>query len=81
MIHVLDVDLCIDENTRAHRTDKYECTEDRTTDDGKEEAAELVIRRGQPFRVKITFDREFSKQKDDIVIICSTGKHQENMSV
>lgn len=81
LIHVKKINLMIDDNKKAHRTDKYECTEDRTTWDGKEDTADLVLRRGQSFRICVTFDRSYSIKKDDIRIIMKTGRFAELNSV
>ena len=78
VLHVEKIDLNIEHNTKLHRTDKYECTEDRILDDGREEAAELVLRRGQPFRINVTFSRSFSLKKDDLFIITRTGNIKFN---
>ena len=72
-----DINLHIGENTTAHFTDKYECTEDRKTDDGKDEAAELVLRRGKPFKMTITCNRPFRPKDDDLFIVLRTGESED----
>ena len=70
--HVLDIDFNIPENTKAHNTDKYECTEEREKNN-KRLKAELVVRRGKPFVLKITFDREYDKKQHDLEFSFTTG--------
>ncbi|XP_064611094.1 hemocyte protein-glutamine gamma-glutamyltransferase-like [Liolophura sinensis] len=73
ILQVKGVDLHIAENTKAHHTDKYEQTEDRKTDDGKDESAELVVRRAQTFDLTLTFDRPFQADGDNIQLIFQIG--------
>ncbi|XP_045192044.2 hemocyte protein-glutamine gamma-glutamyltransferase-like [Mercenaria mercenaria] len=73
-LHVKDVDLHIKENTEKHRTDEYACTKDRKVD-GKPESAELVVRRGDTIKMTITFDRPYSKEKNDLKLCFSLGKN------
>jgi len=72
VLKVASVDLKIPENAQFHRTDKYELTTDRTDGDKKLQA-QLVIRRGQPFDLAVTFDRPFDSSKDDLRIIFTVG--------
>lgn len=74
--HVLDIDFNIPENTKAHNTDKYECTEEREKNN-KRLKAELVVRRGKPFVLKITFDREYDKKQHDLEFSFTTGNHHK----
>ncbi|XP_045192039.2 annulin-like isoform X2 [Mercenaria mercenaria] len=68
-LHVKGIDLHITENTEKHRTDEYECTK------GKIKPAELVLRRGQSFKMTVTFDRPYSKPKNDLQLCFSLGEH------
>lgn len=67
------IDLHIAANTQLHKTDKYICTKDRETGGVKEEA-ELVLRRGQAFKMTLTFDRPYDKARDDLRVVFNTGK-------
>ncbi|XP_046549070.1 protein-glutamine gamma-glutamyltransferase K-like isoform X1 [Haliotis rubra] len=75
-LHVTNLDLNIAENTKQHHTDMYECTEVR----GREEA-ELVVRRGQPFLITITFDRPYDIDKNDITLMLSLASDENNSTV
>lgn len=77
MLRVTAVNLHITSNTQLHRTNKYACTKERTVGDVKEEA-ELVVRRGQEFKVSLTFDRPYDKTKDDLKIYFKAGKFHLN---
>lgn len=72
-LKVTAVNFNVLENTRNHRTDKYENTEDRV-ENGKTLPAQLVVRRGQPFDLSIKFDRPYDKAKDDLKLIFDVGK-------
>ncbi|XP_064599102.1 hemocyte protein-glutamine gamma-glutamyltransferase-like [Liolophura sinensis] len=73
VLHVEDVDFHIAENTRAHRTDKYDKTQDRVSDDGEKENGELVIRRGKEFLITLNMDRPYNKEKDDLRLVFRIG--------
>ncbi|XP_046566210.1 annulin-like [Haliotis rubra] len=75
-LHVTNLDLNISENTKQHHTDMYECTEVR----GHKES-ELVVRRGQPFLLTITFDRPYDIDKNDITLMLSLASHENNSTV
>ena len=68
------VELNITENANFHRTSKYELTQDRTEGD-RHHAAQLVVRRGQPFDVTVKLDRPFDKERDDVKLIFTVGKY------
>lgn len=55
------VDFHIQENRNAHKTDCYE-------DENR-----LIIRRGQPFDVTVTFNRQYKSDIDTIVLQFVTG--------
>lgn len=73
VLNVSKIDLHIAANTKLHKTDKYICTKDREIDEVKEEA-ELVLRRGQAFKMTLTFDRPYDKARDDLRVVFNTGK-------
>ncbi|KAL5022640.1 hypothetical protein ScPMuIL_001795 [Solemya velum] len=80
VLHVKSIDLCISENTVAHRTDKYDIVKEREEmkDDkptGKMLEPELVLRRGQDFNLSIEFDRPYHKDKNDLELVFKTGKN------
>lgn len=53
---VKDVNLHVPENCKNHHTDQFYLAENRS----------LVIRRGQPFMITITFNEEFDESKHDL---------------
>jgi len=59
---VQSVDLLTGENGRSHRTYDYELMERPT-------GADLVIRRGQPFHLGITFNRRFQQDDDGLSLV------------
>lgn len=59
-LNVESVDLFKENNCKAHHTDEYE------QDD-------LIVRRGQPFSLKMKFDRNINKNQDIIVIKFAYG--------
>ncbi|KAL8563867.1 hypothetical protein ACOMHN_034246 [Nucella lapillus] len=62
-------------NGKKHHTNKYECTQLK---DGQP-----VLRRGQEFKVTITFDRPYNKAKDDLSVIVEADEESpgKNLSV
>ncbi|XP_046566653.1 protein-glutamine gamma-glutamyltransferase K-like [Haliotis rubra] len=75
-LHVTNLDLNISENTKQHHTDMYECTEVRG-----HKGAELVVRRGQPFLITITFDRPYDIDKNDITLLFSLASGENDSTV
>ncbi|XP_052817705.1 protein-glutamine gamma-glutamyltransferase K-like [Mya arenaria] len=73
-INVLDIDLHIPENTLKHKTDDYRRTKERKVD-GNELPAELVIRRGDSFKVTLKLDRPYSNEKNDVKINFALGEN------
>ncbi|XP_046549069.1 protein-glutamine gamma-glutamyltransferase K-like isoform X2 [Haliotis rubra] len=67
-LHVTGVDLHIAENAKEHHTDMYECAQEA---EGR--TAELVLRRGQEFKMTITFDRPYDIKKNDIRLMFNLG--------
>ncbi|KAJ8303347.1 hypothetical protein KUTeg_019743 [Tegillarca granosa] len=71
---VLRVSNCnynILQNTDAHRTDEYDITEANTGRDGP--IPQLVVRRGQPFDIKLGFTRPYDRKKDDLKLVFEFG--------
>lgn len=62
---VTNVDLKIAANTKAHRTNEYDITTGSN--------ANLVIRRGQPFDVQISFSKAYDTETDDLRLIFELG--------
>ncbi|XP_071092235.1 annulin-like isoform X1 [Haliotis cracherodii] len=67
-LHVTAVDLHFDENAKEHHTDMYACAKES---EGRH--AELVLRRGQEFKMTITFDRPYDIKKNDITLMFNLG--------
>lgn len=65
VLHVVDVDMHLIENSQRHHTAEY--------DRAEEDARDLIVRRGQPFKVTITFDREFDQELDDLDLVFTIG--------
>ena len=64
---VKDIDLHIRANAFAHRTGKYAITKTNY------ENPQAVLRRGQEFKVTVTFNRSYNKDKDDLIFIFDAG--------
>ncbi|XP_012942973.1 annulin [Aplysia californica] len=64
---VESVEQHVAENTEDHRTDLYDCTED-------DEDPQLVVRRGQEFKLTITFQRPYVPEQDDMQLIFKLGE-------
>jgi len=62
MLQVVSVDLLTGENGRSHRTFDYELME-------RPSGADLVVRRGQPFHLAITFNRRFQQEDDALCLV------------
>lgn len=75
-LHVVSVDVKITENCEKHRTSQYSCTKARKNQDGVSLPPELVVRRGQPFRITVKFNQPFLKEKHGMQIIFITGKNK-----
>ena len=77
-LRVTSVDFNIAENSVAHHTDKYELTEQHRYERGQRVTPQLVVRRGQPFDIKITFDRAYSREKDELKLVFNLGKNDDD---
>ncbi|KAL4234070.1 Transglutaminase 1 [Mactra antiquata] len=73
---VKDINLNIKENTEKHHTDVYECTKDdrEKDEDGNEQPAELVVRRGEFMKLTVTFDQPYEKKKHDLRVCLTIGE-------
>lgn len=65
-MRVHSLDFCIESNGREHHTDKYDAMH-RKSMPGLQ--ANLVVRRGQAFRLIVNCDRPFDSFRDSISII------------
>lgn len=61
----------IESNSWEHRTEKFAATKDRLN-------PRLVVRRGTPFEIKFTFQREYNR-KEDIINLVFTVKGMSKM--
>lgn len=59
---VKSVNFLVDRNAKLHNTSKYELTK-RTIQ------PKLVIRRAQPFQLKLNFERKFRYREDAISLV------------
>lgn len=78
-LHVVSVDVKITENCEKHRTSQYSCTKARKNQDGVSLPPELVVRRGQPFRITVKFNQPFLREKHGMQLIFITGKKPETL--
>lgn len=67
LLKVIKVDLNIEVNTQRHKTSDYDVTE-------AVDKQQLVIRRGKAFDIDVTFNKEFSKETDDIRLVFEFGQ-------
>ncbi|XP_070173443.1 hemocyte protein-glutamine gamma-glutamyltransferase-like [Littorina saxatilis] len=65
VLHVQRAEFMVGHNTTQHHTDEYDITEAKRR--------QLVVRRGQPFTVRIVFSRQYKKQKDDLRLVFEIG--------
>ena len=63
---VEDIELHVKENAEKHHADLFECT-DRDND------PQLVVRRGQEFKLTLTFQRPWSSKDDDMYLVFTLG--------
>ena len=63
------VDYLVRENAVNHHTDEFD-----------ESVYGLVVRRGQEFQLRITFDRAFNEDKDQLIIQLAFGKDCRQVS-
>lgn len=80
-LHVVSVDVKITENCEKHRTSQYSCTKARKNQDGVSLPPELVVRRGQPFRITVKFNQPFLREKHGMQLIFITGKKESKLKV
>lgn len=66
MLYILWIDANIAENTRAHHTHNFACTQLPT--------AQLVVRRGQGFAVEMQFNRTIHVTRDQVHLIWAFGE-------
>ncbi|XP_055916971.1 annulin isoform X2 [Eupeodes corollae] len=55
VLGVLNVDMCFDENSNDHHTNRFVTSHEY-----------LIVRRGEPFRLRISFNRPYDANKDAI---------------
>jgi len=67
LLEVKDYDFLFEENAKEHNTIKFDLVTEK-------EKPRLVIRRGQEFIFKLTFDRPYKEHEDRIAIILKTGR-------
>ncbi|XP_062552204.1 annulin-like [Armigeres subalbatus] len=67
-LRINGVNPCLDENGVAHRTSRFELMNRHKMDTGN---PMLVVRRGQPFQLKVYCDRPFDEDKDVISFMLS----------
>lgn len=70
LLKVSNVDLNVLNNTRDHRTNKFDVVTTRR---------ELILRRGQVFMIDVEFNRAYDSQKDDLRLVFECGKSIVNI--
>ncbi|XP_031574152.1 protein-glutamine gamma-glutamyltransferase K-like [Actinia tenebrosa] len=55
-----EIDFRVEENRKAHHTDEYE-------------SKNLIVRRGQQFKISVTFDRPVNVEQHQIILQLATG--------
>lgn len=79
-LKVKELGLNIDQNAISHHTLEYDiCQTTYTLSDEcslvpDETDRKLVVRRGQPFDLDLTFTREYKKETDDLRFVFEFGK-------
>ncbi|XP_055683515.1 annulin isoform X2 [Lutzomyia longipalpis] len=63
VLTVRHVDLCLEQNGTDHRTKRFELMQ---RDAVPGETSQLVVRRGQPFRLRIACHRPFDRNRDSL---------------
>ncbi|RUS86844.1 hypothetical protein EGW08_005381 [Elysia chlorotica] len=63
---VEDLDLHVRENAEEHHTDLFECTD-------RDQDPQLVVRRGQEFKLTLTFQRPWNSELDDMHLVFWIG--------
>ncbi|XP_046369672.2 annulin-like isoform X1 [Haliotis rufescens] len=69
VLGVESINFNIAENTGAHHTSEYDITDPEETEEPK-----LVVRRGQPFDISITFNKPYDKAKDELKLVFQAGE-------
>lgn len=73
-LKIQSVDFNIGANTKAHHTDEFEITREKQSGILQGNPRQLVVRRGQPFDIKVTFSRRYDEKKDDLRLTFEFGK-------
>lgn len=63
VLTVINVDQCIAENAAAHRTAKFELS------NREDDTAKLIVRRGDPFYMRLILSREYDPATDGISLV------------
>lgn len=66
MLKIHSIDFCFEINGREHHTDKFDAMHRDSVPGG---IANLVVRRGQPFRMVVTLNRPYDLSRDSISFI------------
>ncbi|CAG5134108.1 unnamed protein product [Candidula unifasciata] len=67
VLTVKDIDFKIPFNSKAHHTNKFAVSR------ANQPNPQLVVRRGQPFSVKVKFSRPYDQRKDDLKLVFEAG--------
>uniref|UniRef100_A0A182NEW6 protein-glutamine gamma-glutamyltransferase n=1 Tax=Anopheles dirus TaxID=7168 RepID=A0A182NEW6_9DIPT len=74
VLTVKSVDLCIEENGKDHHTKRYESM---ARDEFSGKIPKLVVRRGQPFRLRLICDRPYDRSRDALSLIFTVADEEQ----
>ncbi|XP_049279486.1 annulin-like isoform X1 [Anopheles funestus] len=74
VLTVRSVDLCTEENGKDHHTKRYELM---SRDEYSGKIPKLVVRRGQPFRLRLICDRPYDRSRDALSLIFTVADEDQ----
>uniref|UniRef100_A0A1S4H0X3 protein-glutamine gamma-glutamyltransferase n=1 Tax=Anopheles gambiae TaxID=7165 RepID=A0A1S4H0X3_ANOGA len=74
VLTVKSVDLCTEENGKDHHTKRYELM---SRDEYSGKIPKLVVRRGQPFRLRLVCDRPYDRARDALSLIFTVADEDQ----
>jgi transglutaminase 1 len=74
VLTIKKVDLCIEENGKEHHTKRFELMR---RDESTGSIAKLVVRRGQKFKLKVTCNRPFNRERDAMSLIFAVAEEEK----
>ncbi|KFB35768.1 hypothetical protein ZHAS_00002672 [Anopheles sinensis] len=74
VLNVKSVDLCIEQNGKDHHTQRYDLM---SRDEYSGKIPKLVVRRGEPFRLRLLCDRPYDRSRDALSLIFSVADEDQ----